>query len=161
MAKNKRYIGIILFTLSTQVYAQDDSILVGDKAKNLQIILPWTMRKCPSDFFATYDINEAKALKKIDSTCGLWQAKIKIFENQIVNYEFTVHDFKRVIETYTQELKLDNERIKELMTQLNKEIEEKNTYKYKPNYGWIYVSVGAALVAVGLSFGVGVWLAKN
>jgi hypothetical protein len=133
----------------------------GDKAKNLKVLPPWTMRLCPKDLYATYDITGAKELKKTDSACALWQTKSKLLEAQTTDFKTVVKDLKAVVETHKEERKLDQQRIQDLIKQVNKEIEEKNTYKYKPNYNWLFISIGAALAVAGVCFGVGVWVAKD
>jgi hypothetical protein len=91
----------------------------------------------------------------------LWQTKSKLLEAQTTDFKSVVRDLKAVIDTHKEERKLDQQRIQDLIKQVNKEIEEKNTYKYKPNYNWLYISIGAAVALAGVCFGVGVWVAKG
>jgi hypothetical protein len=134
---------------------------VGDKSKNLKILPPWTMRKCPKNFFATYGMDGAKQLKKKDSACALWHTKAGLLEAQVTDQTSIIKSLKAVNSTHEAEHKLAEKRIQDLVKQVKTEIEEKNKYKYKPNFGWVYLSVGAALAAVGIAFGVGVWVAKE
>jgi len=134
---------------------------VGDKAKNLSVLPPWTMRKCPKLFFATFDKLGAKELKKADSACHLGQTSAKLLKAQVTDQTSVIKSLKGINATYQTEHKLDEKRIQDLMKQVKAEIEEKNKHKYKVNYGWLYISVGAALAAVGIAFGVGVWVSKE
>lgn len=134
---------------------------VGDKAKNLKVLPPWTMRKCPLSFFATYAMAGAKELKKTDSACALWQTKAQLLEAQTTDFKSVVHDLKTIIVTHKDERKLDQQRIQDLTKQVNTEIAEKNKYKYKPDYKWLWVAVGSAVALAGVCFGVGVWVSKE
>lgn len=133
----------------------------GDQALNLKIIPPWTMLKCPKEFYATYTLEGAKELKKTDAACFLWQTRSTLLETQTATYTKVIEDLKKVVGTYEAERIEDEAHIKNLINELNIEIAEKNTYKYQPNYGWLYISIGAALAVAGIAFGVGVWIEKN
>jgi hypothetical protein len=50
---------------------------------------------------------------------------------------------------------LDKKRISDLMSQLKKEIAEKNEYKYKPTYGWIWAVAGGVALAVATGILIG------
>lgn len=134
---------------------------VGDKAKNLKVLPVWTMRTCPKEFFATYGLTEAKQLKLLDNDCALWKVSHEAFAKSRADFARIQIAYKQITQSYEKERALDQARLTELIQQLKKEIEEKNTYKYKPNHGWLYISVGAALAVTGLAFGVGVWVAKK
>jgi hypothetical protein len=149
------------FIFSSFIFAEP--VKINDTAENLKILPPWTMRICPTDFYATYDLEGAKQLKKIDSACALAQMQTTFYKAQITDLKSVVTDFKAVLELQKQERLLDQGRIDDLMTQLKKEIEEKNTYKYKPTYNWIWAVIGggAALVVTGMAVGFGVAYAKK
>lgn len=140
------------------VYAEP---AVGDKAKNLKVIPPWTMRVCPKEFYATYGTEEALELKKKDNDCWLWGERQRVLQEQVTDQGKVIEKLKLAGAAQEQVVKSGQAREAELVKQLKQEVAEKNTYKYKPNYGWIYITVGAALAAVGIAFGVGVWVAKN
>ena len=143
---------------SPYTYANDSS---NNIAKNLKIIPPWTLRLCPNDTYATYDLDGAKKLKETDAYCVLLQTKTTLLEAQKESYTSTIKNLHSIIDTYKEEQVLDQQRIKELFDQCNKEIAEKNKYKYKTNYSALYIAIGAALALVGISFGVGVFVAKK
>jgi hypothetical protein len=134
---------------------------VGDKAKNLKVLPPWTMKLCPTVLHATYGPEGALKLKGLDNDCALWRAKAGVLDAQTADFKAATGLLKKTIETFQAEQKLDQVRIQDLTKQLKAEIAEKNKYKYKPTYGWLYISIGAALAAVGIAFGVGVWVAKK
>jgi len=134
---------------------------VGDKSKNLKILPSWTMRKCPTDFFATYDMAGAKDLKNKDSACALWRTKMRLLEAQVTAQVAVIKSLKEIDGIHNAEHALMETRIQDLITQVKAEIKEKNEYKYQPTYGWLYVSIGAALAVTGLAFGVGVWVARK
>jgi hypothetical protein len=136
-------------------------IKVGDTAKNMKVLPPWTMRKCPKDFFATYNKDEAKQLKLKDNDCYLWNVKQTELSKQVVAKDAVIEGLKKVHEEHKAEHKLDEKRIQDLMKQVKDEIAEKNKYKYKPSYNWLYISIGAAVAIAGIAFGTGVWLAKK
>lgn len=136
-------------------------VKVGDKAKNLKVLVPWTMRKCPKDFAATYTLQEGVKLKKIDNDCWLWQTTNKTLKAKTAEQATAIKDLEVVRETQKKEIELEKERNAALTKQLNKEIEEKNKHKYKPNYGWLYIAIGAAVAAVGVAFGIGAWATKE
>lgn len=140
------------------VYAEPS---VGDKAKNLKVIPPWTMRVCPKEFYATYGTEEALELKKKDNDCWLWNEQQRVLRQQTEDQAKVIEKLKLAGAVQDQVVKAGQAREAALNTQLKQEIAEKNTYKYKPNYGWIYITVGAALAAVGIAFGVGVWVANK
>lgn len=150
---------VTLALLCNQVVYADPQ--VGDKAKNLKIIPPWTMRICPKDFFATYSAEEALELKKKDNDCWLWGERQRVLQLQTEDRAKVIEKLKLASAAQDQVVKNGQAREAELIKQLKQEITEKNTYKYKPNYGWVYITVGAALAAVGVAFGVGVWVANK
>lgn len=134
---------------------------VGDQAQNVKVIPPWTMRTCPKEFYATYDTDGALQLKKTDNDCWLWKQKQELLTTQSTAQAKKILLLEQKDRLHEERNKNSEQRISELLKQLNKEIEEKNTYKYKPNYGWLYISIGAALAVAGVCFGVGVWVAKK
>lgn len=140
--------------------AQSKPTVAGDTAQNLQVLPPWTMRLCPTALYATYGPLEAALLKTRDADCALWRTQASTLAKQFATCQAAAELTKKLLATYEAEQKLDKERNQALTEQLKKEIAEKNTYKYKPNYGWLYIAVGAALAVTGLAFGVGVWLGK-
>jgi hypothetical protein len=119
------------------------------------------MKLCPTTLHATYGLQEALQLKGLDNDCTLWRAKAGALDAQTADYKATTDLFKKTIETFKAEAKLDAARNVALTKQLKTEIAEKNRHKYKPNYGWLYISLGAAFAAVGIAFGVGVWVVKG
>lgn len=133
----------------------------GDQAQNMKVLPPWTMRQCPQGLFATYDFAGAKELKKADSACWSWQAIATLSEAQSTDFAVVVGKLKFLVKTFKDERKLDQERIQELLKQVNTEIAEKNKYKYKPDYKWLWISIGAAVAVTGIAFGAGVWVAKD
>lgn len=134
---------------------------VGDKAKNLKVLPPWTMKLCPRALHATYGPGEALKLKRLDNDCHLWKTKAGLLDAQTADLKATSKLLRGVIDTFKAEAKLDAARNAMLTKQLKAEIAEKNKYKYKPNFNWLYISIGAALAAVGIAFGVGVWVTKK
>lgn len=133
----------------------------GDQAKNLLVLPPWTMRKCPKDFFATYDQTGAKQLKLRDNDCHLWNVKQTELTSQVGVQTIVIEKLKQINTSHEEEHKLDEKRIQDLVKQVKTEIEEKNKYKYQPNYNWLWISIGAAVALAGVAFGAGVWLAKK
>lgn len=154
---------LLMFVLYTNIaIAQPTTqpVKEGDQAKNFAILPPWTMRLCPKDFYATYDLNSAKLLKQADASCAFTQLKLQHLETQTTAFKTVVQDLKSVVELQKQTQLLDQKRMLDLTKQLKTEIAEKNEYKYKPNYNWIWISVGAAVALTGLAFGAGVWIAR-
>lgn len=139
----------------------DPPVKVGDQAKNLKVLPPWTMKLCPTALHATYGLEGAKKLKLADNDCALWRTKAGLLDAQTADYRAATGLLKKTIETFKAEAKLDAARNAALTAQLKAEIAEKNKYKYQPNYGWLYISIGAALAVAGIAFGVGVWVAKK
>jgi len=133
----------------------------GDTAKNLKVLPPWTMRKCPKNLFATYGQDGAKQLKLKDNDCHLWNTKQLELTKQVGLQKQAIETLKEINANHEAEHKLDEQRIQDLIKQVNKEIEEKNIYKYKPNYNWLWISISAAVALAGISFGVGVWVANR
>lgn len=155
---------IIVFILGpTVVYAQPKSaeVTTGDTAKSMLVLPPWTMRKCPTEFFATYDKDGAKLLKLKDNDCHLWNTQQVELTKQVTTKNSTITTLKAVNEEHEKEHKLDDQRIQDLVKQVKEEIAQKNEYKYKPNYNWLYISIGAAVAIAGIAFGAGVWVAKD
>lgn len=141
--------------------AANPPVKVGDTAKNLKVLPPWTMKLCPTELHATYDAPGALQLKSLDNDCALWRTQANILDAQILDFKVAAGLLKQAIETYKTEQQLDQERIHALTKQLKVEIAEKNKYKYQPRYGWLYISIGAALAVTGIAFGVGVWVTKK
>lgn len=140
-----------------------DPVKVGDQAKNLKVLPPWTMKLCPTELHATYDTTGALELKKRDNDCALWRDAAPLLQQQVEDYKRLTEKNNQIVESLKTVQALDQRRINDLMTQLKKEIEEKNTYKYKPSYGWLWgvIGGGVALVATGVAVGLGVAYAKK
>lgn len=155
------YLVAFFTVLPAITHAQPAPAKPGDKAKNLKVLPPWTMKLCPRVLHATYGPQEALKLKGLDNDCALWRAKAGALDAQTADFKATSTLLRQVIETFKKEQKLDQAREQALTKQLKAEIAEKNKYKYKPNFNWLYISIGAALAAVGVAFGVGVWVAKE
>jgi hypothetical protein len=134
---------------------------VGDKAKNLKVLPPWTMKLCPTKLHATYDAPGALRLKELDADCALWKIKAQALQGQMLDFKATTGLLRRTIENFETEQAADAQRIEALTKQVKTEIAEKNKYKYRPNYSWLYISIGAAVAIAGVAFGTGVWLAKK
>jgi hypothetical protein len=152
---------LIATLIAGPALAQPVPVKVGDKAKNLLVIPPWTMKKCPKEFHATYTKDGAKLLRMRDNDCNLWRTQKTEQAKQLHGKDLVITKLKAVNESHETSHKLDQSRIKTLTKQLNENIAEKNKYKYKPNYGWLYITIGAAVALAGLCFGVGVWVAKE
>lgn len=150
-----------LILLSTVCHAQPTErpvildVTDGEQAKKMQVIPAWTMRKCPKEFYATYNLEEAKELKMRDNDCQFWKTSRKAFSNLYNEQKKLINSLDKRIEIFEVQQNLSKKRIDELLKQLHKEIEAKNEFKYKPDYKWIYIAVGAAVAAIGISFGVG------
>jgi len=139
-----------------------DPAIIGAQAKNMQVLPPWTIRLCAMDTpMATYDINEAKQLKIADSACWTAQQKVLLLQKINTDQEASINKLRAIGELQTQMQEIDRKRISDLLKQLNDNIAEKNECKYKPSYKWLYITVGATVAAVGLAFGVGVWVANK
>lgn len=161
MGRYQRSVVVTLTLLfSYQAYADPQ---VGDKAQNLKVLAPWTMRMCPKDFYATYTSAEALDLKKKDNDCWLWNEQQRVLRLQVEDQTRVIEKLKGANAVYVQSQDLDRKRIDTLMKQLKDEIAEKNTYKYKPTYGWLWgvIGGGVALVATGVAIGIGVAYAKK
>ena len=154
-------VAFFLVGLPAVTYADPLPAKVGDKAKNLKVLPPWTMKLCPTELHATYDAQGALQLKGLDNDCGLWRAKAGVLDAQAADFKASSTLMRAAVETFKKEQALDAARIQVLTKQLKDEIAEKNKYKYQPSYGWLYISIGAALAAVGIAFGVGVWVTKK
>jgi uncharacterized coiled-coil protein SlyX len=136
------------------------AVAEGDVAKNLKVLPPWTMRKCPKDFFATYDLPGAKELKLKDNACELWRVRQIELGAKTAAQDAAIQTFKAVVAQDEAIQAANEKRIAELVKQVKDEIAEKNKYKYQPNRTWLYVAVGSAVAVAGLSFGIGVLAAK-
>jgi len=139
----------------------DETAKVGDQASNLRLLPPWTMQKCPRELRATYTAPEALQLKKLDSQCWMWKGYFEQYHLQMTAWAEVKVSFEAIQKSYEDSQALAANRIVKLTKQLNDTIAEKNKYKYQPTYSWLYISIGAAVALVGLSFGVGVWVAKD
>jgi len=148
------------FTIGDGTVIGGSSVAVGDVAKNLKVLPPWTMRKCPKDFFATYDLPGAKALKLKDNDCELWRVRQIELTAKSAAQDAAIQTLKAVVAQDEAIRQANEKRIAELVTQVKTEIAEKNKYKYQPKHSWIYISIGAAVAAVGIAFGVGVLATK-
>lgn len=157
-----RSLGLVLpLLLSLAAYA--DPVKVGDQPKNLKVLPPWTMKLCPTELHAAYEASEALELKKKDNDCALWRDAVPLLQQQVADYKKLTEKNNQLVESYKKVQGLDQVRIANLITQLKKEIEEKNQYKYKPSYGWLWgvIGGGVALVATGVAIGVGVAYANR
>lgn len=154
-------VAFLLVGLPAVTYADPAPVKVGDKAKNLKVLPPWTMKLCPKLLHAAYGSEDALKLKGLDNDCALWRAKAGALDAQVADFKASSTLLRQVVETFKAEQKLDAVRNAALTKQLKAEIAEKNKYKYKPSFNWLYISIGAALAAVGIAFGVGVWVAKE
>jgi hypothetical protein len=151
-------IGLLIGLLACPVWAEPK---VGDVAQNLKVLPPWTMRQCQKTFFATYDQEGAKKLKLLDNDCHFWNVKQSAQTKIIEGKDSQIKLLLKTIVSHEAEHALDEKRQAELVKQLKKEIEEKNKYKYQPNFNWLYIAIGAAVAIAGVSFGAGVWLTKK
>lgn len=135
----------------------------GDVAKNLQMVPPWTLYLCSVEkqqvLRATYDREEAKALRLLDAVCQMRTQEVASLRSQLRVYEKLSQNLFSVRDLGDQELRLCDARNQTLFTQLKKEIALKNKYKYRPTYHWLYLAVGGAVALTGIAFGVGVWIA--
>lgn len=153
----------LVLPLLLSLVAQADPVKVGDQPKNLKVLPPWTMKLCPTEFHATYDTTGALELKKRDNDCALWRDAAPLLQQQVADYKTLTEKNNQIVASLKTVQALDQVRITNLITQLKKEIEEKNTYKYKPTYSWLWGIIGGsvALVATGVAIGVGVAYAKK
>jgi len=153
----------LLFPLLLSLVAHADPVKVGDQPKNLKVLPPWTMKLCPTEFHATYDTAGALELKKKDNDCALWRDAAPLLQQQLEDYKKLTEKNDQIVASLKTVQALDQKRINDLITQLKKEIEEKNTYKYKPTYSWLWGIIGGsvALVATGVAVGLGVAYAKK
>lgn len=148
--------------LPAVTYAQTTpKTVVGDVAVNLLELPPWTMRQCPKDFFATYDLEGAKLLKMRDNDCHLWRVKQAHQADIIKAQVLSLQKLQTANQLADDMHKVSTEHIRFLTDRLKEEISLKNEFKYKPNYNWLYISIGAAVALAGVAFGVGVWVAKD
>jgi len=154
-------LALVLVTLPMVGYAEP--VTVGDQAKNLKVLPPWTMRYCVAELYATYDAMGALELKKKDNDCALWRDAAPLLNQQVEDYKKLTEKNNQIVESYRKVQELDQVRIANLVTQLKQEIAEKNQYKYKPTYGWLWgvIGGGVGLVATGLAIGFGVAYAKK
>ena len=137
-----------------------DTVVIGSKAKNMKVLPAWTIELCSEERpLATYTFNQAKQLKIADHACWTAQEKIKAFQIQLNTQQTTIEKLRNIQALAIQIHEVDKKHIANLLKQLNAEIAEKNKYKYKPSYTVWYITAGAVLAAVGLSFGIGVWAA--
>lgn len=142
------------------------AVRVGDTAKNLKVLPPWTMRQCrigtakALKLRGVYDMDGALKLKKTDADCALWRDSQTNLKAQNVTLGGLVEHLEKSAKLAAEQQVRSDARIAELVTQVKEEIELKNKYKYKPNYNWLYIGIGAAVAVAGVGFGAGVWLAK-
>jgi len=130
------------------------------EVKNLMVIPPWTMRSCPKEVFATYDLEGAKGLRLVDNQCTLWRDSREILLQQVSSYTQAVSKLKEIVVLDGKERAADAARIQALMEQLKKEIKEKNEYKYKPSYAWMGWAIGGGVGLVATSIAFGLYLSK-
>lgn len=127
----------------------------GDQPKNLKLVPPWTMQLCGVSLKATYDKEGAIKLRTLDNDCWRWKGYFNSYTTLKKSYEQMGANYAKIITSHEASRKLDQKRIAELVSQLKKEIAEKNKYKYKPNYNWLWIAIGGglALLAGGLVIG--------
>lgn len=157
-------VAFFIVGLPATTYSQPkpaETVKEGDQAQNLKVLPPWTMRKCPQTFYATYDQDGAKLLKMRDNDCHLWDKQREEMGKQVTAQGAVIKTLREVNEEHTAQHKRDEQRIESLTKQVKEEIAEKNKYKYQPNYNWLYISIGAALAIAGICFGAGVWVTKK
>lgn len=153
----------LVLPLLLSLVARAEPPKVGDQPKNLKVLPPWTMKLCPTELHAAYDADGALELKKKDNDCALWRDAAPLLKQQIEDYAKLTEKNNQIVASLKAVQALDQVRITNLITQLKKEIEEKNTYKYKPTYSWLWgvIGGGIGLVATGLAIGFGVAYAKK
>jgi hypothetical protein len=129
----------------------------GDKAENMKVLPPWEMQLCTPDntLRATYDKAGAIDLKKKDNFCDLWRTQMRELTDQVESYKRTEKGYQALIKSFDETRLADQEHIKTLTEQLMEEIEQKNKYKYKPSYGWLWGAAGGVVAAIAIGFGVG------
>jgi len=126
-----------------------------DKAKNLKILPPWTMELCPTELRATYDQAGAIKLRAVDNDCWRWKGYFDEYFTMKKSYEKMAETTAKIVVSFKKSAELDKQRISSLMSQLKKEIAEKNEYKYKPTYGWIWAVAGGVALAVATGILIG------
>ncbi len=126
-----------------------------DKAKNLKLVPPWTMKLCPTDLHAAYDKAGAIKLRALDNDCWRWKGYFDAYFTMKKSYEGMATNLRKIIESHERSRTLDRFRITTLMSQLKKEIEEKNKYKYQPTWGWLWAVAGGVALAVATGILIG------
>lgn len=156
-------VSLLIAAMLVPQLAFAEPVKVGDQPKNLRIIPPWTMRLCPTVLHATYDQQGAIELKKRDNDCAFWRDADPLLRKQIEAYKKITDNYKSVVGDLKTMQQKDQQRMDELMKQLKTEIAEKNQYKYKTSYSWLWglVGGGVALVATGVAVGLGVAYANK
>jgi len=143
---------VMSMLLTPVVWAQTKP---GDQAKNLKLVPPWTMKLCPTELHATYGKDGAIKLRALDNDCVRWKGYAEAYPLLKKNYDTVWNTLEKIIQSHEKSRQLDQKRITDLVSQLKKEIEEKNEHKYKPSWNWLWVTVGGglALLATGLVIG--------
>ena len=71
------------------------------------------------------------------------------------SYEKMGETTAKIVVSFKKSAELDKKRIFSLMSQLKKEIAEKNKYKYKPTWGWLWAVGGGVALAVATGILIG------
>lgn len=146
-------------------YAQKPEAQVGDTARNLKVVPPWTLWMCQTakqkEMLATYNADGARELRRLDSVCNLRIRQVASLRSQLVAYEKMSAVLFKIRDLSEDELRVCDKHQNELLSQLKKEVEEKNKYKYRPTHGWLYIAIGSTVALMGIMFGVGIWVTEK
>lgn len=134
---------------------------VGSKAAELLVLPPWTFKRCPKALHGTYTAPELKLLRLRDNDCALWRTKAGAYDLSVTRSKKALDLLEKTIASFEKERAFTIKELDRLNAELKKTVADRNKYKYKPNNSWLFITIGAALAAVGVAFGVGVWLAKD
>ena len=122
---------------------------------------PWTTRTCGGETYACYGFEEARTLRLFAENARHWQAELAlqidiVRELQMLNSN--IHD-QLILEQ--DAVALQKTRIDELITQLNKEIAEKNRWRADAEGFDLWpVVIGVGVGTLGLTVGVMLALAN-
>lgn len=158
MGRIKRFLVVILFLLLRPSFLLAE-VEEYDESKNMWSLPNWTMRKCPKDLYATYDLEGAKKLKKADLLFGHCKETKRLLGNALFGLEDTSRILGKQIAIQQEKLALAEKRIDVLTEQLKREIAEKNKYKYaKEDSSWIYYAAATFVAVLSIGFGVGTYI---
>jgi hypothetical protein len=146
-----------LGTTKTGKTGSSDETKPDSKPKNLKLVPPWTMKLCPKELHAAYDKAGAIKLRALDNDCWRWRQYFNEYFTMKKSYEGMTSNLRKVIESHERSRTLDRFRIEALTSQLKKEIEEKNEYKYKPTWGWLWAVGGGVALAIATGILIGVF----